>query len=420
MKILDARGKVNAVWALGQLSRRALPDQKVRAVVERILGEVRRGGDAAVVKIHNRFAKKKIRKGDLRVRGKFRAPSAEVRRALALAEKNIADFAKATRPVAWRKRNAQGAITGENFPALGRVGVYVPGGTAPLVSTALMTVVLARVAGVKEIVAFTPGPVNPVLGWALQKAGATEIYQVGGAQAVAAMAFGTETVRPVEKICGPGSAWVVEAKRQVFGMVGIDLLPGPSEIAVIADETARPDWVAADLVAQAEHGPGSQIFFLTPSMKVLGRVLAEVLSQSARQPRAGYLRDVLKRGASLVWTKDLAQAVELAEAIAPEHLSLQCRGAKKIAEKIRCAGGVFIGNFSAVALGDYVAGPSHTLPTGGAGRAFAGLRVEDFVKRVSVVEYGRGAVKRSVAATGILARLERLDAHADSVETRVS
>jgi histidinol dehydrogenase len=177
--------------------------------------------------------------------------------------------------------------------------------------------------------------------------------------------------------------------------------------------------VAADLVAQAEHGPGSQIFLLTPSMKVLGNVLAQVLSQSSRQPRAGYLRDVLKKGASLVWTKDLAQAVELAEAIAPEHLALQCRGAKKIAERIRCAGGVFVGNYSAVALGDYVAGPSHTLPTGGAGRAFAGLRVEDFVKRVSVVEYGAESVRRSARATSVLARLERLDAHADSVETRL-
>lgn len=420
MKILDARGKVNAAWVLAQLTRRAQPDKKVRGVVERILGEVRRGGDLALVKIHNRFAQKKIRKGDLRVKGKFPAPKAEIRRALAQAEENVAKFAQARRPQAWKMKNGQGAVTGENFPALGRVGVYVPGGTAPLVSTALMTVVLARVAGVKEIVACTPGPVHPVLGWALQKAGATEIYQVGGAQAVAAMAFGTETIRPVEKICGPGSAWVVEAKRQVFGMVGIDLLPGPSEIAVIADETARPDWVAADLVAQAEHGPGSQIYFLTPSMKVLGQVLAEVVSQSARQPRAGYLREVLKRGASLVWTKNLAQAVELAEAIAPEHLSLQCGGAKKMAGKIRCAGGVFIGNYSAVALGDYLAGPSHTLPTGGAGRAFAGLRVEDFVKRVSVVEYDQGALRKSARATGILARLERLDAHADSVESRLS
>ncbi|NDB96355.1 MAG: histidinol dehydrogenase, partial [Verrucomicrobia bacterium] len=338
MKILDARGKENARWALAQLSRRAQPDRKVRDTVERIIAKVRKGGDAALVKIQNRFSVKKIRKAELRVKGKFRAPSAEVKKALGLAEKNISDFAKATRPQAWKRRNAQGATTGENFPALGRVGVYVPGGTAPLVSTALMTIVLARVAGVKEIVACTPGPVNPVLGWALQKAGATEIYQVGGAQAVAAMAYGTETIRPVEKICGPGSAWVVEAKRQVFGMVGIDLLPGPSEIAVIADETARPEWVAADLVAQAEHGPGSQIFLLTPSMKVLGRVLAHVLSQSSRQPRAQYLRDVLRKGASLVWTKNLAQAVELAEAIAPEHLSLQCRGAKKISEKVRCAG----------------------------------------------------------------------------------
>jgi histidinol dehydrogenase len=419
MKILDARGKENAEWTLRQLTRRAEPDRKVRAAVERIISEVRKGGDVALVKIHNRFALKKIRRNELKIKGKFRAPSAEVRRALALAEKNISAFAQATRPRAWKKRNAQGASTGENFPALGRVGVYVPGGTAPLVSTALMTVVLARVAGVKEIVACTPGPLNPVLGWALQKAGATEIYQVGGAQAVAAMTYGTETIRPVEKICGPGSAWVVEAKRQVFGTVGIDLLPGPSEIAVIADETARPEWVAADLVAQAEHGPGSQIYLLTPSMKVLGQVLAHVFSQSARQSRAKYLRGVMKSGAVLVRTANLAQAVELAEAIAPEHLSLQCRRAKKIAEKIRCAGGVFVGNYSAVALGDYVAGPSHTLPTGGAGRAFAGLRVEDFVKRVSVVEYGLGAVQKSARAAGVLARLERLDAHADSVETRL-
>jgi histidinol dehydrogenase len=419
MKILDARGKINERWVLPQLTRRPEPDRKVRRAVERILAEVRKGGDTALVRIHNRFAVKKIKKTNLRIRGKFRAPSAEIKRALALAEKNIAEFAQATRPKAWRKKNREGAVTGENFPALGRVGVYVPGGTAPLVSTALMTVVLARVAGVKEIVACTPGPVNPVLGWALQKAGATEIYQVGGAQAVAAMAFGTESIRSVEKICGPGSSWVVEAKRQVFGAVGIDLLPGPSEIAVIADETCRPEWVAADLVAQAEHGPGSQIFLLTPSMKILGQVLAEVLNQSSRQSRAQYLRGVLKSGAVLVRTADLRQSVELAEAIAPEHLSLQCRGAKKIAEKIRCAGAVFVGNYSAVALGDYVAGPSHTLPTGGAGRTFAGLRVEDFVKRVSVVEYGAAAVRKSVRAASALARLERLDAHADSVETRV-
>ncbi|NDC80724.1 MAG: histidinol dehydrogenase [Verrucomicrobia bacterium] len=360
MKILDARGKINEAWVLPQLLRRPEPDPKVRRTVESILAEVRRGGDAALVRIHNRFAPKKINRNQLRVRGKFRAPQGEIRRALAQAERNIAEYARATRPKAWRKKNREGALTGENFPALGRVGIYVPGGTAPLVSTALMTVVLARVAGVKEIVACTPGPVNQVLGWALQSAGATEIYQVGGAQAVAAMAYGTESIRPVEKICGPGSAWVVEAKRQVFGTVGIDLLPGPSEIAVVADETCRPEWVAADLVAQAEHGPGSQIFLLTPSMRVLGRVLAEVINQSSRQSRADYLRGVLKTGAVLVVTEDLRQSVRLAEAIAPEHLSLQCRGARTLAGKIRCAGAVFVGNYSAVALGDYVAGPSHT------------------------------------------------------------
>ena len=323
MRLLDSRRPKDFAKVLGLLTRRPTPEAKVRSAVERILREVERGGDRALVRIQNRFSKKKISKVTLRVKGKFRSPSAKVRAALAAAEANIADFAKTTRPRDWSRRNRQGASVGENFPALGRVGVYVPGGTAPLVSTALMTVVLARVAGVREIVACTPGPVNPVLGWALQKAGATEIYQVGGAQAVAAMAYGTETIRPVEKICGPGSTWVVEAKRQLFGRVGIDLLPGPSEIAVVADESARADWVAADLVAQAEHGPGSQIFLLTPSFLFLGKVLAEVLNQSGEKPRAEYLRGVLSKGATLVRTRDLKQAVELAEAIAPEHLSLQ-------------------------------------------------------------------------------------------------
>ena len=175
------------------------------------------------------------------------------------------------------------------------------------------------------------------------------------------MALGTETIQPVDMIVGPGNAYVAEAKRQLFGRVGIDLLPGPSEIAVVADESARADWVAADLVAQAEHGPGSQIVLLTPSFLFLGKVLAEVLNQSGEKPRAEYLRGVLRQGATLVRTKNLKQAVELAEAIAPEHLSLQCRGAKALANKIRCAGAVFIGNFSAVALGDYLSGPSHTL-----------------------------------------------------------
>jgi histidinol dehydrogenase len=420
MRILDSRRPKDFTKVLGLLTRRPEPEAKVRSAVARILREVERGGDAALVRIQNRFSQNRISKATLRVREKFRAPSGKVRAALAVAQANIADFAKATRPKDWSRRNRQGATVGENFPALGRVGVYVPGGTAPLVSTALMTVGLARVAGVRQIVACTPGPVNPVLGWALQKAGATEIYQVGGAQAVAAMAYGTETIRPVEKICGPGSVWVVEAKRQLFGRVGIDLLPGPSEIAVVADESARADWVAADLVAQAEHGPGSQIFLLTPSFLFLGKVLAEVLNQSGEKPRADYLRGVLRQGATLVRAKDLKQAVELVEAIAPEHLSLQCRGAKALAKKIRCAGAVFIGNHSAVALGDYLSGPSHTLPTGGAGRAFAGLRVEDFVKRVSVVEYGAAAVRNSARTVGLLARLERLDAHADSVETRSS
>lgn len=404
---------------LAALHRRPWPVRETTETVAAILEEVRTGGDEALVRICNRYAQEPISRDCIQVKGPAPRPKGAVRKALAHAHSNVRAFARARIPRPWKMTNREGAIVGENFVPLQRVGVYVPGGTAPLVSTALMTVTLAKAAGVPEIVVCSPAPIVKELHYALELAGATEIYGVGGAQAVAAMAYGTETIAPVLKIFGPGNAYVVEAKRQLFGLVAVDLVPGPSEVAVVADHTCVPAFVAADLLAQAEHGPGSQILLATPEREVLDAVLALMETQLARLGRGEYLAQTLESGATLVHTKSLKQAIEVVEAFAPEHLSLVCRGARKWARSIRNSGAIFLGNYSPVAAGDYLAGPSHELPTGGAARAFAGLTVEQFLKRVSVVEYSRSAIKKAVHSIDLLACLEGLDAHARSATIRL-
>lgn len=403
---------------LARLNRHYHANPEVVQTVRRIRAEVREGGDAALVAIHNRFSNQPITRGELRLTRRPAPPAAPLRRALEASIRNVEKFHRPQVPRSWQGRNSEGARVGEIYQPLDRVGIYVPGGTAPLISTAVMTVTLARVAGVPEIVACTPGPVPPALHHALIRCGASEIYQVGGAQAIAAMAYGTETIRPVRKIFGPGNAYVTEAKRQVFGQVAVDLLPGPSEIAVLADGTARPAWVAADLLAQAEHGPGSQIYLLTPSAPLLEAVVAEIERQVAGQPREAYLRETLNLGCYLIKVKNLSQGMEIVEAIAPEHLSLVCKGAEKIAPRIRNCGGIFLGDWSPVAMGDYAAGPSHELPTGGAGKMFSGLTIHEFFRRTSLVQYDRSSLRRGRATVELLAREEGLAAHAASVAIR--
>lgn len=402
------------------LLRRPIPSPKVERTVRKILEQVRKDGDEAVVRICNQFGTQQISESDIRLKRSPAAPSLPIRTALDASLSNIHAFSKVRIPKKWSKRNRQGATVGEAFAPIRRVGVYVPGGTAPLVSTALMTVALAQACGVPEIAACTPAPVNPTLHFALKRSGATEIYQIGGAQAIGALAYGTQTIAPVDKIFGPGNAYVVEAKRQVFGIVGIDLIPGPSEVAIVADDSAHPAYVASDLLAQAEHGPGSQIFLLTPSESFLTKVREEITKQLKLLHRQAYLKETLRKGCWLVHTRDLKQATSLAEDIAPEHLSLACRGARTLAKQMQNAGAIFIGNFSPVAMGDYMAGPSHTLPTGGAARAFPGLTAEQFMKRTSIVEYDRKSLAKSWNTLKILTNLEQMSAHQSSVGTRLS
>jgi histidinol dehydrogenase len=348
--------------------------------------------------------------------------NAATRRAFAAADKNVFSFAKKSLRKSWQTRNAQGALVGERFDPFTRVGVYVPGGTAPLVSTAVMTVTLARAAGCPEIVAVTPcdreGNINSALLYALRKAGATEIYRIGGAQAIAALAYGTKTIRPVQKIFGPGSPWVVEAKRQVFGQVSIDLLPGPSEILVLADATANPAWIASDLLAQAEHGHGSSILFVTDSARLLTAVEKEIKRQAATLSRRDYLQEVLDQNAALILVKSIADGVAIANDFAPEHISIVAKNEDSLARDIRTSGAIFLGGWSPVAAGDFVAGPSHTLPTGGAGKSFPGLMADMFQRRTSIVRLDRNSLAKSVDTIEQFSRVEGLDAHGRSARIR--
>jgi histidinol dehydrogenase len=408
----------NFARQVAALNRHAQPEASREAAVAEIIRNVREKGDAALVKYAKQWDNVDLVQGGLLLPSRRLVVAEPVRAAVEYALGNIKAFSKLRKPRGWSKTNREGATVGEKFDPLERVGIYVPGGTAPLVSTALMTVTLAKEAGVREIVAVTPPPVNETLHYALRLAGATEVFQVGGAQAIAALAYGTNSIARVQKIFGPGNAFVVEAKRQVVGAVAIDQLPGPSEIAIVADDTARADFIAADLLAQAEHGAGSQILLLTSSAKLLAAVEVELARQSPQLQRGKHLAGVLEHGCALVLVEDIGEAIGLAEDFAPEHLTLVIKEARRWSETIRNAGAIFIGNYSPVAAGDFIAGPSHVLPTGGAAKAFSGLTVDQFFRRTSVVEYPQRALHRVRAHIGTFCAVEELDAHARSIDIR--
>lgn len=347
-----------------------------------------------------------------------------MKEAIAVSLANIHYFSDRSRRQDWSGVNAQGVEVAERFLPYDRVGIYIPGGKAPLVSTSIMTGGFAQAAGVREIVAATPcgpdGRVNPALLYALKASGATEIVKIGGAQAIAALALGTESVKPVEKIFGPGNRFVVEAKRQLVGAVAIDLLPGPSEVMVLADDTADAEFLAADLLAQGEHGPDSVVVFVTTSEALLEQVDAEVERQAALLSRGSIIREVLDKHAYGFLVSSIQEGVELVNAFAPEHLVLVTRDEEAVLNGIRTAGAIYTGSLSTVACGDFLAGPSHTLPTGGAGKSFSGLRADQFQRRTSVVRMNRDAVLNSAPYVAEFARVEGLDAHNHSIQVRAA
>jgi histidinol dehydrogenase len=403
---------------IAALNRHAEPSASRQAAVAEIISTVRKDGDEALIRYTKKFDSIDLTRGGLLLPSRTPKPAPNVMAAVDYAIKSVRGFSRLKKPRNWSRLNREGARVGEKFDPLERIGIYVPGGTAPLVSTALMTIPLAKEAGVREIVVTTPPPVNETLAYALRTAGATEIYQVGGAQAIAALAYGTPTIARVSKIFGPGNAFVVEAKRQVVGACAIDQLPGPSEIAVVADETANPSFVAADMLAQAEHGQGSQILLITCCAKLLTAVEAELAEQAPKLLRGKHLSEVLEKGCILVLAEDVGEAIGIVEDYAPEHLSLVIKDAHQWSGHIRNAGAIFIGNHSPVAAGDFIAGPSHVLPTGGAAKAFSGLTIDQFFRRTSIVEYPQRALHRVRAHIESLCAVEQLDAHARSVGIR--
>jgi histidinol dehydrogenase len=416
---------------LASFCREAAVPKEISESVTAILADVRARGDEAVSYYAAKFDGAKLRGRDFPVKeAEIRAavqrlPAAD-RKAMAAAHESIVAFNRRSLPKAWFAKNPHGARVGEVYHPLRRVGLYVPGGEVPLVSTVLMTVTLAKLAGCPEIAVFTPsnsqGRIADGMLAALDLVGVTEIYRVGGVQAIGAMAYGTDTIRPVDKIFGPGNAYVCEAKRQVFGTVGIDLLPGPSEVMVIADESADAELAAADLLAQAEHGSGREkVYLVGTSREVVQAVITEVQRQLPHLGRLEKTRRVIEHGFLAIEVKSLEEASSVANFVAPEHLELLVKpaAAKTLVRTVTTAGAILIGNSTPTALGDFVAGPSHVLPTGRAGRFFSGLRVSDFLRRTSVVEYDPKSVKKAEPIVAAFAAMERLDAHGRSVRLRV-
>lgn len=402
---------------------------EAEAAASAVLAEIRAHGNAAVLAAAKRFDGATLRVSEMRIspeeiRAAGRAVSPRIRRAVQDAHRRVQRFAEAGLRQSWSMPTPRGGETGEFFTPMDRIGVYVPGGTAPLASTAVMTVTLARAAGVKEIVACTPcgkdKTVNPVLLYALNLAGATEIYRVGGIQSIGLMAFGTRTVRSVQKIAGPGNAYVTAAKRQVYGYVAIDQVAGPSEIAVLADDSMNPAWAAADLLSQAEHGSGyEKALLVTDSRPFAEAVRTQIAAQMKRLSRCAMVERVLEKGGMLlVVVPDLKQGMELVNRFAPEHFELMTRDASSRVSEVRAAGAVFVGPWTPESAGDFVAGPSHVLPTGGAARMFSGLTVDDFRRRHSVVAFTREDLEETRSSIETFAEVEGLDAHGHSASIR--
>ena len=404
---------------------------EIQKSVGEILAKVKADGDEAVMVYAKKFDGATLHPGEFRVAPKLLAEAAQAlgpaeRKAILAARDNVIAYNRRSLPKNWKASNPHGAEVGENYYPLRRVGLYVPGGQVPLVSTVIMTVTLATIAGCGEIAVCTPsnsnGEVSPSLLAALHLCGVEEVYRVGGVQAIGAMAYGTQMILPVDKIFGPGNAYVCEAKRQVFGTVGVDLLPGPSEVMVIADQTARADYIAADLLAQAEHGSGREkVYFVTTHLAVVKAVEKEIEAQLKKLGRASQTEKVLKNGMLVVTADSLEAVAEVANYVAPEHLELHVasRTAEILEKSITTAGAMLIGELTPTVLGDFVGPEPMRPPLAGLDVFSAGLRVADFLRRTSVVRYDAQSLKQSAPVVAAFSKMEQLDAHGLSVEIRL-
>ena len=399
-------------------------DRAAREIVARVRAE----GDAALIEFTNRFDRLDVTAAGLAVSqaeidAAFASASPEILAALTLARDRIEAHHRRQMPVDDRYVDALGVELGSRWTAIGSVGLYVPGGTASYPSSVLMNAVPAKVAGVDRIVMVVPSPegrLNPLVLAAARLAGVTEIYRIGGAQAVAALAYGTETIRPVVKIVGPGNAYVATAKRLVFGTVGIDMIAGPSEVLVIADGDNDPEWIAADLLAQAEHDPAAQSVLITDEDSFADRVVTAVERQLAKLPRAATAAASWRDFGAVILVRAMEDAIPLADRLAAEHLELAVADPEALLPRIRNAGAIFLGRHTPEVIGDYIGGSNHVLPTARSARFSSGLSVLDFVKRTSILKLGPEQLAALAPAAIALARAEGLEGHARSVAIRTN
>lgn len=423
--IVEANGKQEYLL-LGQLAARSQEtDRRVTESVEAILSDVRTRGDEAVTEYTRRFDGTEpllapIEREQLRRLAESCDP--DVYAALERAAENIRDFHRRQVQQSWLTTQENGVVMGQRIRGLARVGIYVPGGTAAYPSSVLMNAIPAKIAGVKEIVMVTPPPksggFNAAVMAAAYIAGVDTVHLCGGAQAVAALAYGTKSIEKVDKIVGPGNIYVATAKRLLFGVVDIDMIAGPSEILILADETAEPSYLAADLMSQAEHDPLASAILLTTSEEIARQTVAEVERQVDTLSRADIIRRSLKDYGAIIVCRDMDEAVDFANRLAPEHLEVMCADPMAYLGRLDNAGSVFLGKYSPEPLGDYYAGPNHVLPTSGTARFFSPLSVDSFVKKSSFISYNRTALEEAKDDIVTIAMEEGLDAHANSIRVR--
>ena len=402
-------------------------DDRVEGIVRDILADVRKRGDAAVVEHTRRLDRLEVNDAaelELpaeRLDQALEAIPGDVREALELAAKRLRAYAERQKGESWSYAEDNGNVLGQQVTPLDRAGLYVPGGKAAYPSSVLMNAIPAKVAGVGQVVMVVPTPdgvVNDTVLAAARIAGVDRVFTVGGAQAVAALAFGTETIPAVDKIVGPGNIFVAAAKREVFGRVGIDMIAGPSEILIVCDGHTDPDWIAMDLFSQAEHDEQAQSILVAPDPEFLEAVTASIERLLPEQPRAEIIEKALESRGALIEVTDLDAAIELVNRIAPEHLELSFEGAEDRLGEIRNAGAIFVGRYTAEALGDYCAGPNHVLPTSGTARFSSPLGVYDFQKRSSIIHCSPAGAAELSTTAACLARAEGLEAHAQSADFR--
>ena len=394
-----------------------------------IVMAVRKTGDEALIHYTEKFDRQTLTTDKLRVDGArmdaaYQQISQDLLRAIQKSCKNIERFHRQRLPQSWVTFEDNGVVLGKRYTPVERAGIYVPGGRASYPSTVMMNAIPAKVAGVSRIVMVTPigadGTLSPAVLVAAQESGVEEIYQVGGAQAIAALAYGTQTIPNVDVITGPGNIYVTLAKKQVYGTVGIDSLAGPSEVLIIADHTANPQHVAADLLAQAEHDPMAAAVLIATDNSLAKAVVAEVEKQLEQHPRQVLTEKAIAHYGVAIVVKDLATAAELSNMFAPEHLELEIADPWDLLDKIAQAGAIFLGHDTPEAVGDYIAGPNHTLPTSGAARYASPLSTETFMKHTSLVQYTRSALSDIATDIDALTRAEGLPSHGDSVSMRVN